>query len=1058
MESLLKYPVLFVFFIFGASGPFSYSQNPDSLLSRGGKSYAADQLDSARWYYQTAFRIEDPNIRIQALAGLAKVTIREADMAATDSLIGLGDELVAKEEVDLEPLCRFRIIKGEFFRANSRFREALETHKVTIEKSRLLPDSLMIHANALYYTALTFERLSEYDSSLVYADRAFTLFQEHMDTTSLSFSGITNGMGVVYYRANRIEEAEQFYLKSRAIAEDKLGPVSSDLAICLSNLSSIARAKEDYHQAIAYSERALKIFRLLNDESGISGAYYGLGVYHYFLGDYGRTKDYMEACIAIRERLYSPMHYSLIGPYEVLGIALEEAGRYEQTLSYLRKVRKIIRANYPPGNITAGFNYENTAICFMKTGQLDSALYYIQLSNQILPEQLPEDDYSLAVHYFSYANILYQLDRLKESTNYLKQSSRVYETLDMSASTEYAQNIAMQGLIAAERGDWKTADQSFKKALEKIRLPAEDNAPPSYRETPNSLWLLNEYMDYQFRKYSATGESPALEEFERYSALYLDLSDRFRKRFIDPYTKSILIKDNAEVYSRNIDIYHHLYQKEKQDAYLKAAYDFSEYGRTCLLRDWQDEKVSTYAGIPDSLIEVETKLKKKLTDLNEQVLENPASEQARGDLFAAKEELNRHIEKVREEFPRYYELKFNSQAPSLAEVQRQLKPGENIIEYVSGDTAYYALVINEQKTTFRRLGNRTVIDALIQDWKRQIRAQDGNLLNSIAQKLNQSLWAPLAADLTGERVTLIPVGPLFYLNFETLPSPTGTYLIQDFNISYALSLTVLYSEEAEKAQGSILAIAPGFEDAIKQAYKDRLDSLEQADEDFLRTVRQPWSLKLAKSLEKRFTPKVFTGLGATESTVKKQLSQGNILYFGTHAIAEPEDPLRSRLILAKEVGEQNEDGYLHAYELYGIPLQAELAVLNACESGLGSIQKGEGMISLAYSMHYAGCPSTVLSLWKVDEKISTQITESFFNYLNKGFSKSQALRQAKLDYLEQAQNLQSHPFYWGGMVLMGKDGEVDMPQANGRQALLQTGIAIILISLILLLRRYVARN
>jgi CHAT domain-containing protein/gamma-glutamylcyclotransferase (GGCT)/AIG2-like uncharacterized protein YtfP len=1029
-----------------------YAQSGEELLVEAGKKYSRDQLDSSRLIYQRAFRIDDPDIQIQALGGLAKVAIREANMSETDSLIRLGDQLRAKEDIELEALCRFRIIKGEFFRSNSRFPEALEVHKGTIEKSRLLPDSLLIRANALYYTALTFERLSQYDSSLTYAQRAYPLLQQHMDTSSLSFSGITNGMGVVYYRANRIDEAEQFYLKSKTTAEKQLGPVSSDLAICLSNLSSISRAREDYQQAIAYSEQALKIFRLLEDESGISGAYYGLGVYHYFWGDYGRTKDYMEACIAIRERLYSPLHYSLIGPYEVLGIALEEAGRYEETLSFLRKVRKIIQANYPPGNITAGFNFENTAICFMKTGQLDSALHYIQLSNQILPEQLPANDYSLAVHYFSYANILYQLDRLKPSTDYLRQSSQVYDALGMSASTEYAQNIAMQGLIAAEKGDWKTADQAFERALKNIRLPGEDSL--AFRETPNSLWLLNEYMDYQFGKYTATGSPFALEEFKRYAALYLDLSDRFRKRFIDPYTKSILVKDNAEVYSRNIDIYYHLYQKDKQEEYLAAAYDFSEYGRTCLLRDWQDEKISSYAGMPDSLIELEATLKKTITDLNEQVLEKPSSEQARGDLFAAKEALNQHIEKVRKKYPRYYELKYNSRAPSLEEVRTQLEAGENMVEYVQGDTAYYALLINNQNISFRWLGNRLLIDSFIRDWKRQLRGREDISLNAVARKLYQRLWAPIADKLEGDRVTIIPVGPLFYLNFETLPSASGNYLIQDFNISYALSLTILYSEEAEQAKGSILAIAPGFEDEIKQAYQDKLDSLEQADEDFLRTVRQPWSLKLAQNLKKRFTPKVFTGLGASEATVKKQLSKGKILYFGTHAIAEPEDPLRSRLVLAKEVGEQKEDGYLHAYELYGIPLQAELAVLNACESGLGSIQQGEGMISLAYSMHYAGCPSTVLSLWKVDEKISTQITESFFGYLSQGLSKSQALRQAKLDYLEQAQNLQAHPFYWGGMVLMGKDGKVEIQQANSQRNLLFTVAAVILIGLLLLLRRY----
>jgi CHAT domain-containing protein len=241
-----------------------------------------------------------------------------------------------------------------------------------------------------------------------------------------------------------------------------------------------------------------------------------------------------------------------------------------------------------------------------------------------------------------------------------------------------------------------------------------------------------------------------------------------------------------------------------------------------------------------------------------------------------------------------------------------------------------------------------------------------------------------------------------------------------------LSINIHFSEDQQRKKGTVIAVAPGFEENIKQPYRQQLDSLERVDEEYLQTVRQPWSLRMVKKLERQFANQVYTGLKATESNIKESIQKGKVLLFGTHAIADSEDPLRSKLVLAKEIGEQKEDGYLHAYELYSIPLEAELAVLNACESGIGSLQAGEGMISLAYSIHYAGCPSTVMSLWKVDEKISTQITESFMQYLSKNYSKSEALRQAKLDYLESAEPILQHPFYWGGMVLMGKDGELEV--------------------------------
>lgn len=391
----------------------SNAQNPEGLLRAGRLAYETDQLDTARWYYQQAYRMTDPNIQLQALGGLVSLEILRSDLNAADSLVRLGDDLTVKYDLELSALCYYLIRKGEYLRSSSRFPEALAQHQEVIRLSAVLPDSTLLFADALYYTGLTFEQLSAYDSSLTYVERAFELYQQELDTTSIKFGNICNGLGVCYYRAGHYEAAKKFYLKSKEIAEQQLGLLSIDLANAWSNLSAIYRAEENYQEAIAASERALKVYRALEDEGRVSSAYYSLGVYHYFLGDYGPAKSYLEACIEIRERLYEPLHYSLVGPYEVLGIVFEESGDYDQTLYYLRKARPIILHNYGPGNITEAFNYENTAICHQNRGELDSALVYIKRSNRILEPFLSGDDYSLGVHYFNFANIHYLLMRIK---------------------------------------------------------------------------------------------------------------------------------------------------------------------------------------------------------------------------------------------------------------------------------------------------------------------------------------------------------------------------------------------------------------------------------------------------------------------------------------------------------------------------------------------------------------------------------------------------------------------------------------------------------------------
>jgi len=96
-----------------------------------------------------------------------------------------------------------------------------------------------------------------------------------------------------------------------------------------------------------------------------------------------------------------------------------------------------------------------------------------------------------------------------------------------------------------------------------------------------------------------------------------------------------------------------------------------------------------------------------------------------------------------------------------------------------------------------------------------------------------------------------------------------------------------------------------------------------------------------------------------------------------------------------------------------------MAVLSACNSGTGEMKKGEGMMSLARGFIYAGCPSIVMTLWQVTDKSSSELMTSFYKYLKRGKSKQEAMRLAKIDYLEKADDLTSNPYFWSGFVVLG---------------------------------------
>lgn len=169
--------------------------------------------------------------------------------------------------------------------------------------------------------------------------------------------------------------------------------------------------------------------------------------------------------------------------------------------------------------------------------------------------------------------------------------------------------------------------------------------------------------------------------------------------------------------------------------------------------------------------------------------------------------------------------------------------------------------------------------------------------------------------------------------------------------------------------------------------------------------------------------RVFIGAEASEARLKSEAANAGILHFATHGILNDAAPMYSHLALA--AGDKTEDGLLEAWELLQMNLNANLAVLSACETARGKIGAGEGVIGLSWALFVAGVPSTLVSQWKVESSSTRDLMVGFHRHLkgavNKpGAPKSEALRQSVLSLLKKPAT--NHPFYWAGFVLVG-DGQ-----------------------------------
>ncbi len=113
------------------------------------------------------------------------------------------------------------------------------------------------------------------------------------------------------------------------------------------------------------------------------------------------------------------------------------------------------------------------------------------------------------------------------------------------------------------------------------------------------------------------------------------------------------------------------------------------------------------------------------------------------------------------------------------------------------------------------------------------------------------------------------------------------------------------------------------------------------------------------------------------------------------------------------------ESYLYQHDLNQLQLSCEMVVLSACESGIGELQKGEGIVSMASGFSYAGAKSIITTLWAVNDQTTSQIMTDFYKGLKEDLVKDEALRNAKQQYLHQSVNLNAHPYYWAGFIAIG---------------------------------------
>jgi CHAT domain-containing protein/Tfp pilus assembly protein PilF len=294
----------------------------------------------------------------------------------------------------------------------------------------------------------------------------------------------------------------------------------------------------------------------------------------------------------------------------------------------------------------------------------------------------------------------------------------------------------------------------------------------------------------------------------------------------------------------------------------------------------------------------------------------------------------------------------------------------------------------------------------------------GALYKSLLQKAEPALK-------NSSRLIIIPDGPLWDLPFQTLQSANKRCLIEDHTISYAPSITFLIRANTNRTNENanserLLAVAnPVIGEVAKSNGSQKI--LVSSGPQLMGEMWEPLPATetQARELKKLYDTRsiILTGANAREDVFKAQAADFDVIHLATHGVLNDRAPLYSYLLMSQENLAPGEDGLLEAWELMQMKLRARLAVLSACETARGKISEGEGVIGLSWALLAAGCPSAVVSQWKVDSASNTDLMLEFHRRYRKGAPTAEALRDASLALAKNPRY--RHPFYWAPFVAIG---------------------------------------
>jgi CHAT domain-containing protein/Tfp pilus assembly protein PilF len=807
---------------------------------------------------------------------------------------------------------------------------------------------------------------------------------------------ILGGLGLIYFTSQDFEKSLSYYknaLKARVRVDDKQlsgNSLNSIGAIYLNYLP-------DYEQALHFLDSAEIVRAEIGDLVNLGRTVQAKASSYDKLNMIDNALQYFKKALEINQEVGDQPRVA--EAFMHMGIILNSTAKYSEALDNLQKAFKIytdldIKPSICEVLTHAGFVYSNL-------GDYNTAVE--KLTEALKISKGGDDKNGVAGAYNNLGIVLKNAGRLEKGKEYFENSLKIYEELgDQLNVISVLSNL---GTVYFALNDYSKAADYHKRGLDLSRkIKDQDTEAHCLLNLSNDLLRLGR-MEESMSNYEAGLQiARSLDSPELTWKIIAGMAENHKIR--GEYEKAVELNDTALKF---LDGIRNTLKDDKMKASFMAAERYA------------------FEDIINMLADLHLKYPDKGYDL--QSFRYAEESKARVFLDLLTESATNVREGTNVDLLR-------KQYVSIEEVQA-LCPDKNtvILEYSIGDSSSCLWAITRSAHQLFKLPGFKMLQDQIEPFRFALMNPDksnNDFLTKGGYSLYKQLLQPAEPFFTKKsNLVIIPDGILNYLPFEILLTdnkgigPATSYanlpfLVKKYAVSYGQSAAVLkrlLSEHKEmRESGSENKKLIAFGDPV---YENENDTSRLSVQTYKRLEYSGKEIENIASYFKKGNADIYLRDNATEDNVKREgeLKKFNYIHFATHGFIDEAKPELSSLVLTKD-NNSEEDGFLQATEIYNLNLNADLVVLSACQTGLGKLVRGEGMVGLTRAFIYAGTPTVLVSLWSVsDVSTATLMGEFYKNLIKEKLDKTDALRKAQLSMLGNEKF--THPFYWAPFVLVG---------------------------------------